>query len=577
MTIQDRLSIMLGISPDSRVQALADLYQATERHPLAYWLQLTIATGIAYLGLVLNSSGVVIGAMLVSPLMTPIVQVGVSFSIGHSYLAARASLRILKSVGLVMGVAAMMTLLLPFHEVTAEILARTQPTALDLAVALFCGLAAAFTTARTAHDVFSTASGTAIAIALVPPLCVAGFGIGIANPTITTGSLLLFTANISAIILVTDLFFLVLGFSKAAFGQAESRAINEEDRQSPLYRFIGTSRIAKILLRWRRLRLILPLLFVVSVAFPLGLALIQVSWEINTKKRVGAIMDDFEKKYRVLNRQITVSHGAVTVRLTVVDSPGRSMSIRNELLPRLAAAAGQTPSLALDVLPSSEFMSLSLQQSREQLNRQLAEFRLSASGSVKSQGSADPSSILSTELESALRQRCRSFFSWLREKDPASDWIGWELGIGDGVSTLTLRRLAGETSPAADTALLAAVCEKDQGLQVTVREEQIPAEIFTSDKPVTASTELDRIAQMIERALALGTFHVRLELRDPGKAHGKADRQAWEKTNTELARLIKDRLPAEHLEIIPGRPRWSVVRYVIEADGKASAKEGETR
>ncbi|MBP7867007.1 MAG: DUF389 domain-containing protein [Acidobacteria bacterium] len=559
MRVQDRLSRLLGIEPENRVGSLIDLYQATERHPLAYWLQLAIAAGIAHLGLVLNSTGVVIGAMLVSPLMTPIVQVGVSFSIGHPYLAARATTRTLKSIVFVVGLAALMTLLLPFQEVTSEILARTQPTALDLAVALFCGLAAAFTAARNAHDVFTAAAGTAIAIALVPPLCVAGFGVGTANAAVATGSLLLFTANLSAIILVTDLFFLALGFGRENSQKVEPEALKDEDRRSLLFRFFGSTRINGVLARWHHLRLILPLLFVVVVAFPLGVALRRVTWEINTKHRVSTVLDDFEKKHRVLRRQSIVSHGAVTVRLTVVGTPGSETALRGELLTRLAAAAGRPPNLALEVIPSSEYMNRSLQQSSEQLNRQLAELRFGMNGADGPYDVTLLAKAPSPALEEALRGRCRAFFTWLGETDPAAGWYGWALEIGDQGDVLTLGRLVGKDTPTADTTLLAAVFEREAGLSVTVREERVDATVFASERPVNGTGSLDPAFRALDGLAAGVPFRARLELRDPAGARGARTRSAWERMNAELTRRAKERFPGDRLDVVADGERWALI------------------
>ncbi len=558
MNVQDRLSAMLGVAPASRVPSLVELYQATERHPAAYWLQLAIAAGIAHLGLVLNSTGVVIGAMLVSPLMTPIVQVGVSFSIGHPFLTARAALRTAKSIVFVVGLAALMTRLLPFQEVTAEILARTQPTALDLAVALFCGLAAAFTTARNANDVFTAAAGTAIAISLVPPLCVAGFGIGTANTAVATGSLLLFTANLSAIILVTDVFFLALGFGRAHSGQMESEALKEEDRNTRLYRFFRSPGPARVLTRWHHLRLILPLLFVGIVAFPLGVALERVTWEVNTRKRVAVILDEFEKANRVVRRQSTVSHGAVSVRLTVVGSPAREAALREDLRKRLATAAGCQPSLALEVVPSSEFMNRTIRQSSEQLNRQLAELRYGTGGNGNDAPGAVSSATPFTAVEAAARERCRAFFAWLRETDPAAGWIGWTLSIREEGPVLALRRLAAPTAPPADAALLAAVFARETGLPVTLQEERFPAEVFVSTKPLSDAADLEKGLRLFDSIPERKALHVRLELRDPAGARGAAARRAWTRANEGLARRVQERVSAANLEIVTDSPRWAL-------------------
>lgn len=79
----DQAAQVLGIWPEQRQEVVESLYLTTESHPMVYWFQLLIAAGIAHFGLILNSTAIVIGAMLVSPLMTPIVQLGMAFTIGN--------------------------------------------------------------------------------------------------------------------------------------------------------------------------------------------------------------------------------------------------------------------------------------------------------------------------------------------------------------------------------------------------------------------------------------------------------------------------------------------------------------
>src|SRR5579885_2281897 len=128
--IQHRVATALGVEQSARAYTVVTMMRNNQRRAPGYWIQLTLAMGIATVGLVLNSTAVVIGAMLVWPLMGPIVELGMGFAVGSPLL----------------------TLALPFHEVTTEIAARTAPTALDLLVAIFCALTAAYTTVRPASD-----------------------------------------------------------------------------------------------------------------------------------------------------------------------------------------------------------------------------------------------------------------------------------------------------------------------------------------------------------------------------------------------------------------------------------------
>jgi uncharacterized hydrophobic protein (TIGR00271 family) len=107
------------------------------REATSYWFQLVVAVGIATLGLVLGSTAVVIGAMLVAPLMGPIVHLGMGLATGSPYLVLRSGGRVVLSIAIATGSSALLTVFLPFHELNAEILARASPTALDLLTAGF--------------------------------------------------------------------------------------------------------------------------------------------------------------------------------------------------------------------------------------------------------------------------------------------------------------------------------------------------------------------------------------------------------------------------------------------------------
>ena len=191
LAFQDRLAALLGCEPSSRITIIDGMLHRSPKEATGYWLQLVVAAGIATFGLVLGSTAVVIGAMLVAPLMGPIISFGMGLAIGSPFLVIRGAVRVTLSVGVVVAFAAGVTRLLPFHEVNAEIAARTTPTALDLATAVFCAVAGVYAAMRPASDVATTAAGTSIGISLVPPLCVTGYGIGTSAWPIASGASLL--------------------------------------------------------------------------------------------------------------------------------------------------------------------------------------------------------------------------------------------------------------------------------------------------------------------------------------------------------------------------------------------------
>ena len=170
-----------------------------------------LSTILATVGLFLNSSSVIIGAMLLAPLMQPIV----AFSMGLLRFDMDLFWHGLKSVGLgvvlVLVLAALTAMVLPFESMTSEISGRLHPTLLDLIVAIVSGIAAAY--AKNNSKIAGSLAGVAIAVALVPPIATAGIGLGWGDLAVFKSAFLLFLTNFAGIIFAASVSFLVLGFS----------------------------------------------------------------------------------------------------------------------------------------------------------------------------------------------------------------------------------------------------------------------------------------------------------------------------------------------------------------------------
>lgn len=192
---------LLRISPQAKPRVYKTVFDAAEVLSLNYGLELILSAGIATLGLVLNSPAVVIGAMLVSPLMGPILAAGLSLAASDLYLGVKSLIGVVLSIIAAIAFSATIVWLLPFHVPTSEILARTQPNVLDLGVAILSGLAGSIVICRGGEGGGVTAMpGVAIAVALMPPLCTVGFGIGAGfDWPIIAGAGLLFLTNLVAI------------------------------------------------------------------------------------------------------------------------------------------------------------------------------------------------------------------------------------------------------------------------------------------------------------------------------------------------------------------------------------------
>lgn len=190
-----------------------------------FWVLLVLASAIATFGLVGDSVAAVIGAMIVAPLMLPIMGLAFCISIGDrrgiigSLIVATSGIAIAIAVGYVLS--------LPFSPVLdiegdTQIMARTAPRLVDLAAALATGLAGAFAIGR--KDVSDTLPGVAIAISLVPPLANAGILFAHGRPELAQGSMLLFFTNYLAILLTGAFMFGIMGFPKATLAGRSRRA-----------------------------------------------------------------------------------------------------------------------------------------------------------------------------------------------------------------------------------------------------------------------------------------------------------------------------------------------------------------
>lgn len=218
-----------------------------------YLFMTAMSGGIAVLGLLLASPAVVIGAMLLSPLMGPIMGLGFALAIGDWDWLKRSMRTLL--IGSVMAVllCAALVFLSPIQSVTTEIASRTRPNLFDLFVALFSALAGAYAMIRGREGAIV---GVAIATALMPPLAVIGFGLATWNWTVFSGALLLFVTNFITIALT-------------AFGMAK------------LYGF--RANLSKGQSQFQNFAVVMVFM---ALAVPLAFSLQRIAWEANAQRIV---------------------------------------------------------------------------------------------------------------------------------------------------------------------------------------------------------------------------------------------------------------------------------------------------
>ena len=251
-----------------------------------YLLLLSMSAGIAILGLLLSSPAVVIGAMLLSPLMGPIMGLGFAFAIGD-FGWMRESARSLV-IGTIISVlfCALVVFFSPLQTVTTEIAARTRPNLFDLLVALFSAVAGAYAMIRGRADAIV---GVAIATALMPPLAVVGFGLATFNWTVFSGALLLFFTNLMTIALTAAILARLYGFRT-----------NLSERQTSFQTFVIIA-------------------IFVALAIPLFLSLRQIAWEANATRQINAsVMDAFDNRARLSQLETNLNVEPIQVAATIL-------------------------------------------------------------------------------------------------------------------------------------------------------------------------------------------------------------------------------------------------------------------
>lgn len=178
------------------------------------WI-LILSILIASIGLNVNSTAVIIGAMLISPLMGPILGAGLAVGVNDPETFSRSIRNLATAVGISLVTSTLFFLISPFDTADSELLARTKPTLFDILIAFFGGAAGIIAGSRSEKS--NVVPGVAIATALMPPLCTAGFGLANGDWRFFAGAFYLFLLNSIFIWLATYLVVRFINFPKVKF------------------------------------------------------------------------------------------------------------------------------------------------------------------------------------------------------------------------------------------------------------------------------------------------------------------------------------------------------------------------
>ena len=288
---RDGLARHIGLDDEQKYEIYRSVAASAVLRDATYWAELLFSAGIATLGLTLGSPAVIIGAMLISPLMGPILSAGLALAAGDFVLALRSVSVVVMSSVAAIAFSTALVVLLPFREMTAEIAARTQPNTLDLVIALFSGAVGALAISKSLKGVATSLPGVAIAVALMPPLCVTGYGLGVTlmvdrlqGIAVLRGGALLFVTNLVAITFASMLVFLALHIDADAV-RGRIRSARDTPAAAVLPRQIA--RIGSL-----PARLLLAAIMVAIVFVPLERSLDALVREVRTRQELNAVQKE---------------------------------------------------------------------------------------------------------------------------------------------------------------------------------------------------------------------------------------------------------------------------------------------
>ncbi|MEN8113499.1 MAG: TIGR00341 family protein [Actinomycetota bacterium] len=280
---------------EEREQVLDDLFPADQRvilYTKRFATLIVLSTIIAAFGLIGDSAAVVIGAMLVAPLMTPMLALSASLMYWHvPRFIGSLILIVFGTIGAIMtGWAASFiaggTLT---SSLTPELLARTSPSLLDLGIAVAAGLAAGYV--LTHKGAGASLPGVAIAVALVPPLATVGVALEVGNTSAAYGALLLYTTNLVAIVLSASVVMMVSGF------------VPDHIRQ------LAKGKIGMRLLPWG--------IALLAIMIPLGVHSRSVVADEMLTRQISDAVEDWDPQAMIVHLDTDRSGDHATVKITV--------------------------------------------------------------------------------------------------------------------------------------------------------------------------------------------------------------------------------------------------------------------
>lgn len=289
---------------------------------------LLLATVIATMGILGDSTAAVIGAMIIAPLMTPIMAAAAALVTGNMARAGQSFLLVVIGVIGAIGLSALLSRLYTgviSFDGNSQILGRISPSMIDLIAALASGAAGAFCMSR--EDISDSLPGVAIAISLVPPLCVVGISLQAGEWAAAQGAFLLFAANCLAILLAGGGVLALLGLSRAAMVEVKGPA--------------------------RRNAFVAVTLGVLLVAVPLWFTGVRIAEDAHTEGVSKAVAQGWVAGTRYEVQRVAADENDITI---VIVGQG-AMPTFDELTMDLRSALQRPVKVVLRAVPAEEYVS----------------------------------------------------------------------------------------------------------------------------------------------------------------------------------------------------------------------------
>ena len=429
-----------------RIAVLEHAHDAGALGP-RYAFMVVMSCGIAALGLLQNSAAVIIGAMLISPLMGPIINLGMGLAT-FDLRTIRGSLGTLAAgVALALAIAVAIVSLSPLQEATGEILARTRPTFFDLLVAVLSGLAGAYATVTRKGE---TIVGVAIATALMPPLAVVGYGLAVANWNIAGGAAFLFMTNLLAIALSVTI-------------------------MARWYQFGGDDTPKQT--AWQATMIVGTFLL---LSIPLGLALRDIAARGLADRTIRNVMDETARSNGGQVTSLRVDRNGNTLNIdAVMLLPRHKPQLDREIEHRLESALSRPVVVSLrELLTADEQAQASEQASLAQLRESVLRLQNVAERDAQARSAG-------TRAAEALHQRVLAHFGQLDMLEGGQQ-ARWRLNGRSGLDIAAARRLEQSLST------------NGEGLKVQVvpAMQTLPAIAFGDDDATLTEDQASRLETM---------------------------------------------------------------------------------